>query len=298
MKEIVNKVKSYFLYSSEHRSGIFWLLLLLVFFAFSFKIIKNNRVATNSTIGFAEMELYQKQLDSLSEIKGNSSYTLYPYNPNFITDYKGYKLGMSKVEIKRLHDFRATNNYVNSAKEFQKITQISDSLLQKLSPLFKFPDWVTNPKSNSNYKDYKPYEKKVAEKIVPKDINTATKQDLMDVYGIGDKISDNILQEKEKFGQFLSMKQLQFIWGISPEVTSQLQKRFFISQNISVVKVDINNASIKELAKFPYFTYGFAKQIVSYRSMNGDFKNIEDLTKISNCPLDKIEIIDLYLDFK
>jgi hypothetical protein len=53
---------------------------------------------------------------------------LYPFNPNFITDFKGYKLGMSVQEIDLL-EYRKGNKYVNSPKEFQAVTQVSDSLL-------------------------------------------------------------------------------------------------------------------------------------------------------------------------
>lgn len=39
-----------------------------------------------------------------------------------------------------------------------------------------------------------------------------------------------------------------------------------------------------------------AKQIVTYRS-NGNFKNIEDLSKIKGFPVEKAKIISLYLEF-
>jgi DNA uptake protein ComE-like DNA-binding protein len=48
---------------------------------------------------------------------------------------------------------------------------------------------------------------------------------------------------------------------------------------------------------FPYFKYALAKSIVTYRSMNGDFKVNADLTKINGFPNDKIDIIGLYLYF-
>ena len=55
--------------------------------------------------------------------------------------------------MKKLIDFikfRESNQWVNSAKEFQQVTKVSDSLLATISPYFKFPDWVTNPKPKSN----------------------------------------------------------------------------------------------------------------------------------------------------
>jgi len=119
----------------------------------------------------------------------------------------------------------------------------------------------------------------------------------MAIYGIGDKISDIILQEKDKFGAFLSMDQLEYVWGVSPEALSDLKKRFFVKPEVQIKKININNSSTKELSKFPYFKYALAKEIVTYRSMNGDFKSIDDLTKIKGMPNEKLKIIDLYLEF-
>jgi DNA uptake protein ComE-like DNA-binding protein len=40
-----------------------------------------------------------------------------------------------------------------------------------------------------------------------------------------------------------------------------------------------------------------AKQIVTFRSMNGNIKNIEDLINIKGFPVEKANIISLYLEF-
>jgi DNA uptake protein ComE-like DNA-binding protein len=63
-----------------------------------------------------------------------------------------------------------------------------------------------------------------------------------------------------------------------------------------IKKININNSSIKDLSQFPYFKYPISKNIVTYRSMNGDLK-IEDLANIKGFPVDKIKIIALYLEF-
>lgn len=236
----------------------------------------------------------QAIVDSLKLISANYKPTIYPFNPNFITDFKGYKLGMKTEEIDRLLAFRKENKFVNSAEEFQAVTKISDSLLHEISPYFKFPDWVKNKKAT-----FQPYEKKEftkKEKIIVLDINTASKEDLMKIYGIGDKISDRILIEKEKYGAFLSMEQMHEIWGLQPEVIEKLNAYFAVKSTSEAKKININTASVKELSQFPFFRYQLAKDIVIYRSMNGDIK-IEDLTKIKGFPEEKLKIITLYLEF-
>ena len=289
----MHKLKSYFIFSKSHRSGIVLLLILMVLVQLFYYFISNQIPATSEDTSWL---LAQNEIDSLKQNRSFKKDTIYPFNPNFITDYKGYKLGMSVQEIDRLHQFRAQNKYVNSAVEFQKVTKVSSDLLQKISPYFKFPDWVTN-KSATSYKKFQMYPSKEKVAIIQKDINAATKEDLIAVYGIGEKLADKILIEKDKFGGFVSLEQFQFIWGISPEAIEDLQKRFFVKNTSSILKVAINELSIKELAKFPYFNYALAKEIVIYRSMNNGIKEISDLTKIKGMPNEKIKIIALYLEF-
>lgn len=238
----------------------------------------------------------QSWVDSLKQIE-KPAYSTYPFNPNFITDFKGYQLGMSVEEIDRLHEFRKTNKYVNSAKEFQKVTQISDSLLAIISPYFKFPDWVTHPKSSINSDFYNQKSAKTPAVIIPQDINTASQEDLIKVKGIGPALSERILKYKINFGAFVSMEQLKEVYGLSDDVIYEVNKHFKVENTSEAKKIKINELSIKELGTFPYFKYPIAKNIVVYRSMNGDFKNSDDLLNVTDFPIEKIKIIALYLEF-
>ncbi|HLO74772.1 MAG TPA: helix-hairpin-helix domain-containing protein [Flavobacterium sp.] len=291
----MDRLKSYFLFSKEHRSGIVLLLILIGITQLVYYWYSNSNIISKSKDDKAWL-LVQNEIDSLKQTVATRRDTIYPFNPNFITDYKGYKLGMTVAEIDRLKQFRNQNKYVNSAEDFQKVTKVSDKLLLKISPYFKFPDWVTNKSSSTSEKFHKflPKEKVT---IIQKDINAATREELIAVYGIGEKLADKILSDKEKLGGFVSMEQFQFMWGISPEAFADLEKRFVVKNISSVKKIAINNLSMKELAKFPYFNYSVAKEIVVYRTMNNGIKEIADLTKIKGMPNEKIKIIALYLEF-
>ena len=284
------------MFTSDQRKGIFAFLLLIVILQLAF-FFMDFSIPTNKDPEEQKWLSLQSEVDSLKNASKNKSENVFLFNPNFITDYKGYKLGMSVVEIDRLLEFRKTNKFVNSAEEFQKVTKVSDSLLNVISPLFKFPDWINNRRVKKEYENFpiKAFAKK--EKIIPIDINQATKKDLIKIYGIGEAISLRILKQKDVLGGFVSMEQMSDVWGLSPEVIIELNNHFKISVLPKLKKIDINNASLKELSQFYYFKYAIAKEIVTYRSMNGDFKNIEDLTKIKGFPVDKAKIIALYLDF-
>ena len=292
----MKNIKSLFMFTSDQRKGIFALMLLIVVLQLAYFFVDFSVVPKDDEQKQKWLSL-QSEVDSLKNTSENKSEKIFLFNPNFITDYKGYKLGMSVAEIDRLLEFRKTNQFVNSADEFQKVTKISDSLLNVISPLFKFPDWVNNRKEKKEFEKFpsKAFAKK--EKIILIDINQATKEDLIKIYGIGEAISLRILKQKEVLGGFVSMDQMSDVWGLSPEVIENLNSHFKIISLPEFKKIDVNNASLKELSQFYYFRYALAKEIITYRSMNGDFKNIEDLTKIKGFPVDKAKTIALYLDF-
>ena len=289
-------------FSKGHYFGIAILICsigLLQLFIYWF----NNKKDTASLVLSQDEKnwlLAQNEIDSIKEVNQENSNKIYPFNPNFISDYKGYKLGMTEAQIDKLHQLREQNKYVNSKSEFQKLTGVSNEWMKKYAIYFKFPDWVTN-RTNINFKSkfentYQKFDKKET-KIVVQDLNTADQIALEKAYMIGEKLAIRIISEREKFGNFVSMEQLGFIWGISPEAISDLNKKFQIKSTGNLKKININTVTIKELQQFPYFNYTIAKNIVTFRSMNGDFKKSEDLTNVKQFPLEKLKIIALYLEF-
>lgn len=288
-------VYKFFNYHKEQRKAL--LLLLTVIFCMQgvvfFVDFNTENVDSHEKQQWLSLQV---GIDSLKRIKEETVYKRYPFNPNFISDYKGYTLGMSVKEIDRLHAYREKNKYVNSAEEFQALTKVSDSLLSTMVSYFKFPEWVKNKKSKTPYINYSDRER-IKTTLVKQDINAATAEQLIKVYGVGEAYSKRILNYRSKVGAFVSMDQIGEVWGLSDDAVQGVRERFEIGERIVVNKLDINNASIKEISKFPYFNYKLSRSIVIYRSMNGEFKNIEDLLDIKGFPVDKAKIIALYLDF-
>src|SRR5690606_3730348 len=200
--------KPHFTFSKNQRNGVLVLVLLIVVAQVAYFLIDFSKPSVIE-IDDEVVEL-QAEIDSLKKAAiADQKPKIYPFNPNFITDHKGYTLGMSPEEIDRLHHYRAQDRWVNSAKEFQQVTKVSDSLLTAIEPYFKFPDWVTNPtKTNRSYSDK---EKNFAQK---RDLNKATAIELQEVYGIGEALSARIVSYRDKIGGFLVDEQLYDIYGL------------------------------------------------------------------------------------
>ena len=141
----------YYNFTREQRSGIFVLfgiivVLQMIYFCVDFSSIPDDNPEKQKWLSL------QSKVDELKTDENRKPTAVYLFNPNFITDYKGYKLGMSVSEIDRLVAYRKENKFVNSAQEFQAVTQISDSLLRAIAPLFKFPSWVNSKKISGSIK--------------------------------------------------------------------------------------------------------------------------------------------------
>jgi len=354
--------KPHFKLTRAQRNGVLSLSIIiitlqLIFYFVDFSSHEIEKLDTPEILAF------QSKIDSLKKIElENRKPKIYPFNPSFITDYKGSKLGMTIQEIDKLLAFRKKGDYINSATQFQKVTGISDSLLKVLKPHFKFPDWITkNKKSNTfktdTYKGIKTdlnsatikelkqingigdklsariikfrtsiggfqnqeqvkkvygLKPEVIEKIFNrfyiknnnptgfikteiKDLNKATAIELKSINGIGEKLSERIVKFRTKIGGFQFEDQLNEVYGLKPEVIERLFNQFKLLSKPSITKVNVNEATFKEVLHLPYIDYELTKKIFEYRDEFAEIQDIEELKKIEGFPLDKFDRIILYL---
>ena len=287
----MNFFKSHFSYNKRQRNGIFFLLLIIVslqsiFFFFDFS---SETVIDDSSV---EILAFQNEMDSLRLIAiEKSKLEIYPFNPNYITDFKGYQLGMSVQEIDRLLAYREKGFFVNSTKQFQEVTRVNDSLLNTISLYFKFPDWVSSSKK-------KVFEKPAKEILVLKDINQVTAEDLKIVNGIGDKLSARIISYRDKLQGFSFNNQLYEVWYLDTLVANKVLTRFQVIEQPIIKKINVNTASFKEVLAIVYLDYELTKKIFNYKDEVAEIQSINELKKIEGFPLDKFDRIALYLQAK
>jgi DNA uptake protein ComE-like DNA-binding protein len=286
-------LKSHFSYNKRQRSGIFFLLLLIIVFQIAYFFIdfspkKDSKDYSNEMVSFL------KEVDSLQQIKNEKSKPkIYPFNPNYITDFKGYQLGMSTAEIDKLLEYRKSGAFINSVAQFQKVTGVNDSLLHSISPYFKFPEWVTSAKNNEKEKEIV-----TKEAIVIKDINTASLEDFKSINGIGDKLGQRIISYRTKLQGFTFNDQLYEVWYLDKEVADKVLANFKVLEKPVIEKINVNKATFKEVLSIPYLDYELTKKIFQYRDEVAEIQSIDDLKKIDGFPLEKFNKIALYLQAK
>ena len=288
--------KSHFWYTKNQRNGILFLLIIIIFLQL---ILHFKNFDSQQLVDLSQPKItsYNKQLDSLKKKSSKKNkFKIYPFNPNYISDYKGYQLGMNIDEIDRLLAYREQKLYVNSAKEFQTITKISDSLLQKISPFFKFPDWV---QKKNNYKNnqqrYIPNSRINVSEITTVDINKATLKDFTAIEGVDEYISERIIKYRSKLQGFSFKEQLFEVWGLDELMANKILSTFSIKNKPIIKKVNINTASFKEVLSNPYIDYKLCIQIFDYRDEVAELQSISEIKNIEGFPIKKYNRIVLYL---
>jgi DNA uptake protein ComE-like DNA-binding protein len=234
-----------------------------------------------------------KMVASNDELIGNKG-VVYPFNPNFIDLQKGRELGMTKEQVGRLKAYRDSGKWINTVYDFKEVTGVSDALLNKISPHFKFPDWVVK-----KYQQGAPQRgKKPSEPAgPPKDINEALEEDLTEIYGIGPNSAKKILRRRAALGAYVDMSQMSDFKEFSSKAIAGLQKGFTVGAHPDVTKCNVNTASFEKLSRFPYFNEEIAAAIITLRNTKGKINEFDDLLKINEIFTLKSKIISLYLEY-
>ena len=295
----MKKLKSHFWYTKNQRNGILLLLGIIIIFQFLYHNI-NYRDTGLVSFNQAEISVFQHQIDSLKlAVIEDRKFKIYPFNPNYISDYKGYQLGMKTKEIDLLLAHRNKRLFINSAKEFQEVTKISDSLLQVISPYFKFPEWVQ--KKNKEKKErltFTTKSKMNISDISSTDINEATQYDFSLINGVDEYLSERIIKYRSKLQGFSIPEQLFEVWDLEKGVGTKILQTFSIQKKPTIIKTNINTASFKEILSNPYIDYELCIKIFDFKDEVAELQSISEIKNIEGFPLKNYNRIVLYLHAK
>lgn len=278
-------------WNSTDRIGVFSLLIIISLFLISIYSI-NSRPAITSDLKIDEKaeERWTEIVDSLKNQQNQKkSFKIYPFNPNFISDYKAYTLNMPTEAFDRLKTYRSKGQWINSNREFQDVTKVSDQWMKTYAQYFKFPQWVID-QQNAIQPELPElsYQQK-------KDLNSVSKEELQKISGIGEVLANRIINYRTKLGGFRNTIQIKDIYGLNYEVEKRLLQQMTVKTSTEYKLININTASVVELQQIPYFNYELARQIFSFIKLREGVSSLEELSKIETFPSHRIPQLKLYL---
>lgn len=258
--------------------AILLLAAILLLYSFLLEILSYE---TTAPLAVGEMERHQAFIDSMIGAQKKRNNIIHPFNPNYLTDYRAYVLGIEKNTIDRLFAFRKSGKFINSAAEFKRITQMEDSLFEAIKPFLKFPNFTK-------------YKKEKVFKNLKKDINEVEEFDFLKVKGIGKVLSSRIVKYRKYIKGFSTLDQLYEVYGWDSLVVDNVKNHFEIQKLPELKKIKIAEASLYDLSRIPYINKEESTEIIKLRTRQKKII-LEDLFHITGFDSLKISRISLYL---
>jgi competence protein ComEA len=200
----------------------------------------------------------------------------FAFDPNSATLDELKSLGFSEKLAARIINYRTKGGKFRIKTDLMKLYGMDSLLYEKLIPYIQLPDQFEKPKfEKKEFADRKPKEK--PQKF---NLNEADTIQLEKIYGIGPALAKRIVKYRDKLGGFVSQDQLKEVYGLDTAVVKKITEASYLSDPPGVKKINLNTADEKILATHPYFGRKIASAIVAYRFQHGNFKSVDDLSRI------------------
>ena len=299
-----NILTDYLSFTKKERTGIIILLVLiaiLILVPFLFPFFIKEKPAEIASFKNQMEQLKIKQADTTvrkyaaknydennnqyyRESENKNKYSkipkgeLFNFDPNTLDESGWKRLGIKDKTIKTIQNFLSKKGHFYKPEDIGKIWGLHPDEIERLIPFVKIESTNT-----SNYPDKKNYENKAYEKVkyTPSvvEINSADTSSLIALPGIGSKLSQRILNYRDKLGGFYKVEQIGETFGLSDSTFQKLKPRFTISKS-PLRQININIATLDEMKTHPYLRYVIANAIIQYRNQHGNYSTVEDLRKI------------------
>jgi DNA uptake protein ComE-like DNA-binding protein len=200
-------------------------------------------------------------------------------------------LGFTPAMAKRIETYRSKGGKFRIKSDLLKIYGMDTAFYKMLYAFIDLPD------ARQEFKKETASGRQSEQQVIKEkfDLNLADTTQLKKIYGIGSKLSARIVKYRESLGGFISMNQLQEVYGLDSVVIKEIRKNTFINPDFSPRTISVNTATEKELSAHPYINYSLAKAITTYRFQHGKFSNPDELRKIQLLNETTFEKIKPYL---
>ncbi len=290
----------YLYFSKRERRGI-----LFLFFIIALIYISPNVYSKFYPIKtLSDLEVYKlKSISSITTATTTDSntykfkdekktFSLFNFDPNTISIEGWQSLGVKEKTAIGIRKYISKGGKFKSSDDIKKIWGISPGKAQELIPFAK----INLPKQEQTLfvkQDYKKQDYKKSIRTI--DVNNADSAAFESLPGIGPKLSQRIINFRERLGGFYKVEQISETFGL-PDSTFQKIKSFLIISQHALKKININTATLDELKAHPYIRYHIANAIINYRTQHGDFKTVTDIKKIVLITEDVFEKVNPYLE--
>lgn len=192
--------------------------------------------------------------------------TPFPFDPNTVSKEELLSMNIRENLVKAIVNYRNKGGKFYRKEDLQKIYTISEEEFAVLEPFILID-------TNSNQiaiNEFKTTDSLIIE------LNTADSLDLQQLKGIGPSYAKRIIKYRDLLGGYNNVNQLMEVYGMDKNRFDGIKNHILINKDI-VLKINVNQTTIKELIKHPYIEFYVAKSIITHRNKIGSYNNLEEI---------------------
>jgi DNA uptake protein ComE-like DNA-binding protein len=227
------------------------------------------------------------------------------FDPNTYTLEEWMAIGLSEKQAQSIRNYFKKGGELKYREDLEKLYVVDNELYKGLLPKIalpsrpKYDENNSTKKSRSTWKDSSKtnFGKNRAIEEVFKgtmEINTASKEELMQIKGIGDYYAREIIKRRERYGGFVSLNELSEFYKMTPEKLKGLSKHLTVDPN-EIKKINVNTASKTKLMGHALISVDLANSIVFIRENFGEFKSLDGLLQSPYVDQNKLKELSPYL---
>ena len=211
------------------------------------------------------------------------------FDPNTADSTQLLRLGLQPWQVRNIYRYRAKGGVYRKKEDFAKLYGLTVKDYRRLEPYIRIsPDYrpaasLLKEKPTEHIAEQKPEQRtrerdttihypvkiREGEYVV---LNTADKETLRKVPGIGVFYANEIINHGRWLGGYVNVDQLDEI-----DMFPKESKKYFVIERPNPRKLNVNKLSLQELRRHPYINYYQAKAITDYRRLHGKINNLQDL---------------------
>jgi DNA uptake protein ComE-like DNA-binding protein len=255
LREFLN---NYFGFNKQQRNGLY-VLCCISACLLAIRIIYPYFIKP-SAIQIENIAMIEDDIDERQNVASNSKAfeakaTLFPFDPNTVTQEELIKLGFREKTAQTFIRLRSKGFVFKKKEDVQKIYGVSPKLYAQIEPYILIKT-ISSAKKEIIIKESSP-----AKKL---ELNSADSLSLTELKGVGASYAKRIMKYRSMLGGFTNIEQVKEIYGMTDDLYQLIAQQCQVDSS-SVKKININKVDFKTLNKHPYINYELCKHIFNFK---------------------------------
>lgn len=223
---------------------------------------------------------------------------MFVFDPNKLDSAGWVLLGLRPRQASSIIKYRRKGGRFRKADDLARLRVIPPQFYERVKPYIRIEEENISIAPLPAGNDEKPDAAEIlaGERFAPLDINTASAEDMTRFLDITEQLAEAIVNYRERWQGFDSLRQLKRVRGMSEALFQRLKPRITVSAPRRN-RINLNYATEEEMKALPGIGAVRARLLRQSRLREGPFRSFSDLRNRNLLPDSVLTIIESRIEF-